>query len=230
MLKKNNKCGRQTLKTISVIVFILASVLLFGCVQPPGGVQPTEKPLSEIIKEDIPTPTTKAVTITPIATATPTPTATKTSDAPASPTPTYAPTATPEMPAATSTPTVVPPPYGGYSASTPTKTSPTQSLQASTTTVPIEQVQRFSVELDDSGWYPNAITMQRGVAAELTMTLRTTNVYFGGADIKSPTFNELGLKAGESRTVRFTPQNSFTASNYWPSTGIQKGTLSINVE
>lgn len=162
---------------------LIASVLLLGCVQPPGGGQPTEKPISEIVKEDVPTPSAKA-SVTPLSSPTPNPEAT-------------------------------------------TDASPTPS--ATITTTVVAETQEFTVEMDDNGWYPNAITMRKGVRTLLTMKLRTQNVYFGGADVKSSVFNELGMKPGETRTVAFVPETSFQASNIWPSSNVLKGTLQVNV-
>ncbi|MBI2445408.1 hypothetical protein HYV43_03405 [Candidatus Micrarchaeota archaeon] len=166
----------------------MASVLFLGCIQAPGGASPTEKPISEIVKEDVPTPTIKA-SVTPLASA----------------------NATPGQ-KVTASPTAAATPAGTVS-----------------TTV-VAQVREFAVELDDDGFYPDAITVQKGVPVRLTLKLRERNVYFGGADVKSSVFNELGMKPGESRTVAFTPETSFEAQDIWPASNVLKGTLKINVE
>ncbi len=171
---------------------LIASVLLLGCVQAPGGAQATEKPIDEIIKEDIATPTPKASS-TPKPTATVEPTAEATAGAGPSP-------------------------------------AASVTVQPSVTTVPIAGMQEFTVEIDDDGWYPNAITVKKGIAVKLTMKMRNENVYFAGVDLKSNVFNELGVKAGETRVREFTPESTFKVSNYWPSQGVFKGDLTINVE
>ncbi len=171
-------------------VFLIASVLLLGCIQAPGGAAPTEKPIDEIIKEDIATPTAKA-SVTPVASAQATASAEPTTEA------------TPDA---------------------------TASVQASTTSVPIAAMQEFTVEIDDSGWYPSAITVKKGVPVKLTMKMRETNVYFAGGDLKSDVFNELRVGAGETRVREFTPERTFKVSNTWPNNGVWKGDLTINVE
>lgn len=170
-----------------LVALLIASVLLLGCIQAPGGGTPTEKPISEIVKEDVPTPTT--ATVTPIANATPTDEAT--------PAPTTQATATPS---------------------------------ATVSSTIVAQAQEFTVELDDNGFYPSEITVRKSVPVKLTLKLRTQNVYFGGADVKSSVFNELGMKPGETRTVSFNPESSFEAQDIWPASNVLKGTLKVNVE
>lgn len=165
-----------------VAALFIASFLLLGCIQAPGGAQATQKPVSEIVKEDIATTPAKA-SVTPIATA----------NIGVEPTDAAAPSAT-------------------------------------VSTTVIAQTQEFAVELDDNGFYPDVITVRKGVPVKLAMTLRTKNVYFGGADVKSPIFNELGLKPGDVRIVTFTPESSFEAQDIWPASNVLKGTLKINVE
>jgi len=165
---------------------LITSVLLLGCIQAPGGGQPTEKPLSEIVKEDIATPSAMT-TVTPIAS----PEATDSVQA---------------SPTATTTPS------------------------ATVSSTVIAQAQECAVELDDNGFSQNAITVRKGMPVRLTLKLREKNVYFGGADVKSSVFNELGMKPGETRVVTFMPESSFEVQDIWPASNVLKGTLQVNVE
>ncbi len=149
-----------------------------------------------------PVPTTLA-TATPQATVLSTPVATVSKSATA--TPFETPSSTPE---ATATPTV----------------TPAASVSAA------QNVQEFTVETDDNGWYPTGITVKKGIPVKLTIQIRTTNVYFGGADIKSDEFNFPNLKAGDVKVAEFTPTRSFGVENRWPNNAVLKGTLQIGVE
>ncbi|MBI4360283.1 hypothetical protein HY572_00755 [Candidatus Micrarchaeota archaeon] len=167
---------------------LLASVFLFGCVQPPGGAQATPTPIQDVLHEDV-TPTQ-----TPTVTATPTET---------------------PSPEAASEPTEV--------ASEPNATA---TLTPTQTPTPEPGVY---VEVDDNAWYPGEITVKKGVPLKLTIKMRDTNVYFAGGDVKSDAFETVRFAVGETKTVEFTPQGQVKISNYWPTSGVLKGTLTINV-
>lgn len=135
-------------------------------------------------------------------------------------TPTPIPTSTPEpsqepTPEATKTPQ-------------PTE-EPTANATLTPTQTPTPEPGVF-VEVDDNAWYPGQITVKKGVPLTLTIKMRDTNVYFAGGDIKSDAFETVRFAVGETKTVTFTPQGQVKISNYWPSSGVLKGTLTINVE
>lgn len=186
--------GSSTIMKLASV--LIAGILLFGCLQAPGGAQATEKPIGEIVKEDIATPGPIASAKTSV-----TPIATTQATASAEPTTEAAPTS-----------------------------QPAANVQASTTTVPIAAMQEFTVEIDDSGWYPSSIAVKKGVPVKLTMKMREQNVYFAGGDLKSDVFNELGVGAGQTRVREFTPDRTFKVSNIWPNNGVWKGDLTVNVE
>ena len=84
-------------------------------------------------------------------------------------------------------------------------------------------VHQFSLEADDYGFYPNPeIIVDKGANVELTFKVRTSNVYYGGLDFRSSKFKTESVKPGETVTVQFTADESFTFTSYWPLSGVFK--------
>ncbi len=203
----------------ALVVVLIASILLLGCVKAPGGQSVSPTPIDDLIHEDL------NATATASAPDTTADEIQQTGDIPtgdlpadgtenqstknATAAPTFAPSTTP-----TNEPTITP------------GASPTPEP---TTSVTVQQIQVFAVEMDDGGFYPDQITVLAGQPVNLTLHLRSTNVYYGGADVKSQAFTELGFKPGEARSVLFTADGPFEVTETWPTSGVVKGILSIKV-
>jgi hypothetical protein len=82
-----------------------------------------------------------------------------------------------------------------------------------------------TVEADDAGFYPSsAITVPKGALVKLTFKVRSSNVYYGGLDFRSDKFKTESVKPGQSATVEFTADESFSFRSYWPASGVLKAT------
>ena len=64
----------------------------------------------------------------------------------------------------------------------------------------------------------------------ITFNVRSTNVYYGGLDIKSSQFETGTIMSGSSKTVTFTADQSFTFSSFWPATGVKKADAQVVVK
>lgn len=112
----------------------------------------------------------------------------------------------PSSPTATSTPTPAPPP----------PPAPTRIA--------------FTIEADDNEFAPREIRAPRGATVSLTFRVRSTNVYFGGLDIRSTAFTTGTIPPGGMKTVSFIANASFDFSSYWPLTNTLKTTGHVIVE
>lgn len=146
-------------------------------------------------------------------------------DVTATPTPTQTPTATP-TPEPTSTPqTTATPSQEATETPEPTEATTEPSVEPSAEA----EMQEATVEVDDNAWYPGQLTVKKGVPLTLTIKMRSENVYFAGGDVKSDAFETMRFEPGQTQSVTFTPQGQVKISNYWPSSGVLKGTLTIDV-
>src|SRR3989344_6893241 len=83
---------------------------------------------------------------------------------------------------------------------------------------PAPQVYEYTIEADDRGFYPgDDITVNKGDTVKITFNVRTTNVYYGGLQIKSKYFDTKSIKPGASKTVEFTAVDTQKITSYWPS-------------
>ncbi len=144
------------------------------------------------------------------------------------PTPTPKPTPTPE-PKPTPTPTPKPTPTPTPKP-TPTPT-PTPTPITSPSPSPVSPaVINITVEADDNGLYPATITVQKGAMINLTFLVRSSNVYYGGLEFRSPKFRTPPIFAGGSNSVTFTADESFTYSSYWPRSNVKKADGRVEVK
>jgi hypothetical protein len=93
------------------------------------------------------------------------------------------------------------------------------------------QVFEFTLEADDFGFYPQStIEVPKGAKVKITFVVRTSNVYYGGLDFRSPKFETRQVRPGEKATVEFVADESFTFTSYWPLSGVQKTTGRVIVK
>lgn len=108
----------------------------------------------------------------------------------------------------------------------PQQTTPTPIPQ---TTIPIPK--SFTLEADDAGFYPSStLTVVKGTPVTITFNVRTDTVYYGGLDFRSDHFPTAAALPGQSATVQFTADKSFVITSYWPSSGVRKADLFVEVK
>jgi hypothetical protein len=119
--------------------------------------------------------------------------------------------------------------YKGMCQPTEPRTQGEQSIQREQSIQP--QVFEFTLEADDFGFYPQStIEVPKGSKVKITFVVRTSNVYYGGLDFRSPKFETRQVRPGERTTVEFVADESFTFTSYWPLSGVQKATGRVIVK
>lgn len=100
------------------------------------------------------------------------------------------------------------------------------------TTAPSEpSVAEFKLEADDYGFYPAGnLEVPKGAKVRINFIVRSTNVYYGGLDFRSPKFKTEAIKPGGTTLVEFTADEPFTISSYWPASGVLKATINVAVK
>ena len=98
----------------------------------------------------------------------------------------------------------------------------------------IEQQQgmaKFTVEADDNGFYPNKIQAKIGDKVMIHFKFRDNSIYFAGLDVKGP-FSTIKykLKGEQPITAEFTMKDETKITSYWPSSGVRKADLIVEVE
>jgi hypothetical protein len=83
-------------------------------------------------------------------------------------------------------------------------------------------MQNFTVVADEAVATPSSITATKGAMVHLTIQVKSEGVYYGGIDYRSNVVNSGTIYAGQSKTITFTADSSFTLIPYWPSSGVPK--------
>mgnify|MGYP001566131504 CR=1 FL=1 len=100
----------------------------------------------------------------------------------------------------------------------------------------LEQKLSFTIEGDDQGLYPSTLTVPRAATISLTLSTRSTGVYYGGLEYRTSLLPGGSLTAAPG--VAFTVNNIVTPatpglipiSSYWPSSNVLKATGTIVVQ
>src|SRR3989344_2910017 len=79
-----------------------------------------------------------------------------------------------------------------------------------------------TIVADDSGATPSEISVAAGTIVQLTFSVGTNNVYYGGLDFRSSVVSSGTIYAGTSKTVTFKANQSFEFTPYWPASGVAK--------
>lgn len=89
----------------------------------------------------------------------------------------------------------------------------------------------FTVEADDRGFYPDTIKAKINQTVKINFKFRDDSIYFAGLDVKGP-FEDVKykLKGEQPVTREFTMKDETKIKSYWPSSGVQKGTLTVEVQ
>lgn len=88
----------------------------------------------------------------------------------------------------------------------------------------------FTVEADDNGFYPDKIQAKIGAMVKINFKFRDSSIYFAGLDIKGP-FPTLHYKLNGQQplTASFEMKEPSRIDSYWPSSGVHKATLNVEV-
>lgn len=88
----------------------------------------------------------------------------------------------------------------------------------------------FKIEADDNGFSMPLVNVPKGSKVKLHFIVKTTNVYYGGLRFTSPKFKTGSVKSGESATVEFIADESFSFQSWWPLQDVLKSTGKVNVQ
>ena len=94
-----------------------------------------------------------------------------------------------------------------------------------------ESPKEFEVEADDNGFYPNKLQAKIGDKIKINFKFRDDSIYYAGLDVKGP-FPTIQYKLSGQQPVatEFTTNGDARIDSYWPSTGVHKATLMVEVE
>lgn len=95
---------------------------------------------------------------------------------------------------------------------------------------PQQGIAEFTVEADDNGFYPNKIQAKIGDIVRINFKFRDDRIYFAGLDVKGP-FEDIKykLKGEQPVTREFTMKGETKIISYWPSSGVKKADLIVEV-
>ncbi|MBI4143281.1 hypothetical protein HY487_00185 [Candidatus Woesearchaeota archaeon] len=92
-------------------------------------------------------------------------------------------------------------------------------------------MEEFTVEADDKGFYPGTLKAKIGDKVRINFKFRDDSIYFAGLDVKGP-FEDINYKLdGEQPVTReFIMKDETRITSWWPSSGVKKATLVVEVE
>ncbi len=93
-----------------------------------------------------------------------------------------------------------------------------------------QNANEFSVDVDDNGFYPGKIQAKAGDEIKIIFKFKDESIYFAGLDIKGP-FPTLSYKlhGQQPLTASFKVDGPSRIDSYWPSTGVHKATLYVEI-
>ena len=101
---------------------------------------------------------------------------------------------------------------------------------------PPQQVQQqgekeFTVEADDKGFYPGTLKAKINDKVKINFKFKDDSIYFAGLDVKGP-FEDIQYRLkGEQPIAReFTMKDETRITSWWPSSGVKKATLIVEIE
>lgn len=92
-----------------------------------------------------------------------------------------------------------------------------------------QEITSYTVKADDYMLDPKVITVKKGDILKITFQVSKDNVYYGGLDFRSKYFNTGKVLPGQVKEITLVPDQSFSYTSYWPSSGVEKATGQINV-
>ena len=92
-------------------------------------------------------------------------------------------------------------------------------------------LREYFVEADDYGFYPKLMHAEIGDNILINFKFRDHLIYFAGMDVKGP-FEDIKYRKGDKQPItrNFTIGERVEITSYWPSSGVRKGTLAVEVE
>ena len=94
-----------------------------------------------------------------------------------------------------------------------------------------QSVREYTIESDDKDFYPNKIRAKVGDTVVIHFKFRDNSIYYAGLDVKGP-FEDVKykLKGEQPITREFTMKDETKITSYWPSSGVRKADLIVEVE
>ena len=94
-----------------------------------------------------------------------------------------------------------------------------------------EGVREYTIEADDKDFYPNRISAKINETVRINFKFRDDAIYFAGMDVRGP-FDDARykLKGSQPITREFVMKGETKIDSYWPSSGVHKATLIVEVE
>ncbi len=91
-------------------------------------------------------------------------------------------------------------------------------------------LKEFTVEADDNDFYPNKLQARIGDKVRINFKFRDASIYFAGLDVKGP-FPTIQYKPNSQQplTAEFTMKDETRITSYWPSSGVKKADLIVEV-
>lgn len=92
-------------------------------------------------------------------------------------------------------------------------------------------ISEFTVEADDNGFYPGILKAKIGDKVKISFKFRDGSIYFTGLDVRGP-FEDIQYRLkGEQPIAReFTMKDETRITSWWPSSGVKKATLIVEIE
>ncbi len=89
----------------------------------------------------------------------------------------------------------------------------------------------YTIEADDNGFYPSTIKAKVGDEVIIHFKFRDDSIYFAGLDVKGP-FPDIKykLRGQQPVTANFTMLEETKITSWWPSSGVKKAMLTVQVE
>ena len=92
-------------------------------------------------------------------------------------------------------------------------------------------VSEFTIEADDKDFYPNKLQAKINDKVKINFRFRDDSIYFAGLDVKGPFPTiQYKLNGNQPLTAEFTMKDETKIDSYWPSSGVHKATLIVEVE
>lgn len=94
-----------------------------------------------------------------------------------------------------------------------------------------EGVKEYTVEADDYDFYPNRLKAKINETVRISFKFRDSSIYYAGLDIRGP-FDDIiyKLRGTQPVTREFIMSDETRISSYWPSSGVKKADLIVEIE
>ena len=92
-------------------------------------------------------------------------------------------------------------------------------------------LREYAIEADDRDFYPNKIKSKIGDNVTISFKFRDNLIYYAGLDVIGP-FPDIKYKLGDEQPIdrSFIMLEETIIKSFWPSTGVKKAQLTVEVE